>query len=425
MKASQTDRPLAQAARQQQLRTVVALRLFATLAQLSLLWVAHSMLGVALPWPMLGLIFSLLLVLNATTWLRLRQQQPIGQYELVSQLFADIAAFSLVLYFTGGVTNPFVSLYLPLLGLAAALLPIRQVVVLAVVSVLAYSVLMMEYIPLVLANPADGVYFHLVGMWLNFMVSALILVGFVARLSNALRKRESALSLAQNRLASEERLAALGNQAASIAHQLGTPVSTIATLVADLRDEPRLEDHLQDLNVLASQVQAIQATLQSLREQVHARDAGLNAPAPVDLDAWVGQAVAHWRNRHPAQELFVDSGSRREPAMLDVRAEVLDLALNALLDNAMQAQMRAGVAQPLQIRVHVLPTLVRLELQDQGGGIAPELLPLLGVQPVDGHGQGVGLFLLANLLQREGAALSFANQVDGACVVIDIPRKVQ
>lgn len=210
--------------RRQQMVTVMWMRTLALAAQVLLLAVVGLLLHVSLPWPVLTVILGALVLLNVITFIRLRQGHSVGSFEVAAQLFADLAAFTFVLYFTGGVTNPFVSLYLPLLGLAAALLPWAQVAVLALFSVVAYTVLMGNYIPLVLANPDDGVHFHLVGMWLNFLVSVLILVGFVARLSSSIRNRDQALGRAQQRLASESRLAALGNQAASIAHQLGTPV---------------------------------------------------------------------------------------------------------------------------------------------------------------------------------------------------------
>jgi two-component system sensor histidine kinase RegB len=198
--------------RRQQLSTVLWMRTLALVAQLSLLLVVGLLLKVSLPWLTLLVILGALAVLNWMTFLRLRKGHAVGSFEVAAQLFADLAAFSFVLYFTGGVTNPFVSLYLPLLGLAAALLPWAQVTFLAVVSVIAYTLLMSNYIPLVLANPDDGVHFHLVGMWLNFLVSVLILVAFVARLSSSIRNRDKALTKAQSRLAGESRLAALGNQ---------------------------------------------------------------------------------------------------------------------------------------------------------------------------------------------------------------------
>lgn len=133
--------------RRQQMVTVMWMRTLALAAQVMLIAVVGLLLKVSLPWPVLTVILGALVLLNAITLVRLRQGNSVGSFEVAAQLFADLAAFSFVLYFTGGVTNPFVSLYLPLLGLAAALLPWGQVAFLALFSVVAYTVLMGNYIP--------------------------------------------------------------------------------------------------------------------------------------------------------------------------------------------------------------------------------------------------------------------------------------
>jgi two-component system, sensor histidine kinase RegB len=332
-----------------------------------------------------------------------------------------LAAFTFVLYFTGGVTNPFVSLYLPLLGLAAALLPWAQVAVLALFSVVAYTVLMGNYIPLVLANPDDGVHFHLVGMWLNFLVSVLILVGFVARLSSSIRNRDQALGRAQQRLASESRLAALGNQAASIAHQLGTPVSTIATIVSDWKNDPAMQAQLREMNVLSAQVQSITDTLGQLRDQIevnprHNADAQMIKPSE-----WLQNTLGIWRTRNPQHEVRLMPSIASIAGEFKVRKELLELGLITLLDNAAQSQQRASVRDPLQVGMQCDHESLTLFVNDAGGGIDAELLPKIGQQLFQANGQGMGLFLLANLLEREGGKLSLRNLNPGVCASLSLP----
>lgn len=407
--------------RRQHLLTVSRMRTLALAAQVMLLIVSDLILKVMLPWTILLLILCGLAGLNILTWLRLKKGQTVGSFEVAAQLFADLAAFTLILYFTGGVTNPFVSLYLPLLGLAAALLPWAQVAFLAVVSVVAYSVLMNNYMPLVLANPADAVHFHLIGMWLNFLVSVVILVGFVARLSSSIRHRDLALSRAQQRLSSETRLAALGNQAASIAHQLGTPVSTIATIVADWQQEPGFQGDAAEMNTLRAQVQSIVNTLAQLRAQIeidpkHASDAQLIRP-----NIWLDNAVAVWRNLNPQHEVHIAAGIVNMTESFNVRKELLELGLNTLLDNAAQSQQRANIQAPLQVDLHCDKTSMTLLVNDLGTGIDPELLPRIGQQLLQANGQGMGLFLLVNLLEREGGQLSLRNLTPGVCASLRLP----
>ena len=407
--------------RRQQMVTVMWMRTLALAAQVVLLAVVGLLLHVSLPWPVLTVILGALVLLNVITFIRLRQGHSVGSFEVAAQLFADLAAFSFVLYFTGGVTNPFVSLYLPLLGLAAALLPWAQVAVLALFSVVAYTVLMGNYIPLVLANPDDGVHFHLVGMWLNFLVSVLILVGFVARLSSSIRNRDQALGRAQQRLASESRLAALGNQAASIAHQLGTPVSTIATIVSDWKNDPAMHAQAREMNILSAQVQSITDTLGQLRDQIevnprHNADAQMIKPSE-----WLQATLGIWRTRNPQHEVRLMPSIASIAGEFKVRKELLELGLITLLDNAAQSQQRASVSEPLQVGMQCDEVSMTLFVNDAGQGIDTDLLPKIGQQLFQANGQGMGLFLLANLLEREGGKLGLRNLNPGVCASLSLP----
>lgn len=407
--------------RRQQMVTVMWMRTLALAAQFLLLAVVGLLLKVSLPWPVLTVILGALVLLNGITFIRLRQGHSVGSFEVAAQLFADLAAFSFVLYFTGGVTNPFVSLYLPLLGLAAALLPWAQVAVLALFSVVAYTVLMGNYIPLVLANPDDGVHFHLVGMWLNFLVSVLILVGFVARLSSSIRNRDQALGRAQQRLASESRLAALGNQAASIAHQLGTPVSTIATIVSDWKNDPAMHAQAREMNILSAQVQSITDTLGQLRDQIevnprHNADAQMIKPSE-----WLQATLGIWRTRNPQHEVRLMPSIASIAGEFKVRKELLELGLITLLDNAAQSQQRASVSEPLQVGMQCDEVSMTLFVNDAGQGIDTDLLPKIGQQLFQANGQGMGLFLLANLLEREGGKLGLRNLNPGVCASLSLP----
>lgn len=413
----QSDLPV----RRQQMVTVMWMRTLALAAQVLLLAVVGLLLKVSLPWSVLAVILGALVLLNAITFIRLRQGHSVGSFEVAAQLFADLAAFTFVLYFTGGVTNPFVSLYLPLLGLAAALLPWVQVAVLALFSVVAYTVLMGNYIPLVLANPDDGVHFHLVGMWLNFLVSVLILVGFVARLSSSIRNRDQALGRAQQRLTSESRLAALGNQAASIAHQLGTPVSTIATIVSDWKNDPAMQAQVREMDILSAQVQSITDTLGQLRAQIEVNPRH-NADAQfINPSEWLQATLSVWRTRNPQHEVRLMPSIASIAGEFKVRKELLELGLVTLLDNAAQSQQRACVGEPLQVGMQCDHESLTLFVNDAGGGIDAELLPKIGQQLFQANGQGMGLFLLANLLEREGGKLSLRNLNPGVCASLSLP----
>lgn len=418
-----------QTVRKQQLLAVFWIRFFA-ISTVGGVWLAgHWWLGLDLPWPALFGVVSTWIALNGAAWLRHRRASPVGRWEVAAHLAADLAVFSALLYFTGGVTNPFVSLYLPLLGLAAALLPLGQVFLLALVSVGAYSFLMRNYWPLVLSNPSDGIHFHLVGMWMNFIVGVVILVAFVARLSASVRQRDHLLRQAQGQLARESKLAALGNQAASIAHQLGTPAATLALVVGDWLRDPGLKSHVAEVQVLQTQIDLIQKTLAQLRAQVEANPGDSTANGWVECipKHWLEGFVSQWRNRHPDCAL-VCTGHSGYTSPLALPVDVLELVLNTFLDNAVFSQLNARASNPrLSVFFDLTHNTLSMGVQDQGGGIAPEIMSKLGREPVatSEAGRGMGLFLACGMLERLQGHLSIENKAQGALVQLFLPLRAR
>jgi len=222
-------------------------------------------------------------------------------------------------------------------------------------------------------------------------------------------------------LASESRLAALGNQAASIAHQLGTPVSTIATIVSDWKNDPAMQAQVREMNILSAQVQSITDTLGQLRAQIevnprHNADAQIIKPSE-----WLQATLGIWRTRNPQHEVRLMPSIASIAGEFKVRKELLELGLITLLDNAAQSHQRASVRDPLQVGMQCDHESLTLFVNDAGGGIDAELLPKIGQQLFQANGQGMGLFLLANLLEREGGKLSLRNLNPGVCASLSLP----
>jgi two-component system, sensor histidine kinase RegB len=414
--------------RHKQLKVVLWLRIFVVIA-IGLTGVATDrLLGVELPWGVITFLGAALLSMSLLTFAKLRARLPVGRFEIAMQLFADLSGFSILLYFSGGVTNPFVALYLPLLGLAAALLPITQVSALAAVSVCAYSVLMQEYVPLVLSNPAEGVYFHLVGMWLNFLLSVVMLVAFVARFANGLRKHEHALRVAQDKLLVETRMAAIGNLSASLAHQLGSPLATLRVVIQDLKTAASLSAFEQDIDAMNHQLNAMEAVLQELRKYVEPTvdRAAIYDHKSMGFQAAFELALREWRNVNPDQLLIVTGLGLRSEAHETVSATLLTIALHAVLDNAREAHKHKGLLAPIDVSLEADATTLRVHVQDRGGGMSAKLLSDFGQSPVRDHGRadrhGMGLFLISNLLEREGSCIQLHNREGGLFAALIFPR---
>ena len=173
------------------LQRLVVYRYLVLAVQIVAVTAATSM-NLSLPLAPILMVIAIFAVLNVLTWSRLRWfDRPVSEQELFLHLFTDVAILAALLYFAGGSTNPFISLFLVPLTLAAASLPGRYTWAIAVEALCCYSLLMVWYIPL---PHQDGVNFnlHVLGMWFGFVLSAILISYFAVKMSATLREREQA-----------------------------------------------------------------------------------------------------------------------------------------------------------------------------------------------------------------------------------------
>jgi two-component system sensor histidine kinase RegB len=383
------------------------LRSLAIIGQLVTIAAVQIFVGVHLPLPAMLLVIGMEVVFNALTWMRVAQRRPESNLELFGQLWVDLCALSALLFLSGGTTNPFVSLYLPSLAIAAAVLPWHLMAWLAAFAVVCYAVLGFDSVPLNLDNPASLFDYYRAGMWVNFTVSVGLIAWFVARMSRGLRLRDAALGDAQQRLLRDERAVALGVQAATVAHEIGTPLSTIAILSEELRDAARTDQGLAsykaDLELLEQQIMLCTSALARLRSR--ASTPGTRQP----VGEWLESFAQQWRLRHPHVK-FERLGTPPADFNLDDTVAVSQI-LTILLDNAARAS-RDHVT--LAARLSPQGDRVEFEVCDAGPGIAPSLRASLGAMPVDSTqgGHGVGLYLAFSAAARLGGSieLSYASE---------------
>jgi two-component system sensor histidine kinase RegB len=380
------------------------LRSLAIIGQLLTIAFVQIFVGVTLPLPAMLLVIALEVIFNGFTWLRVSQRRPESNLELFGQIWVDLGALSALLFLSGGTTNPFVSLYLPSLAIAAAVLPWHLMVWLAAFAVACYAVLGFESVPLNLDNPANLFDYYRAGMWVNFTVSVGLIAWFVARMSQALRQRDAALGDAQQRLLRDERAVALGVQAATVAHEIGTPLSTIAILSEELRDAARtdagLKPYAADLDLLEQQMSMCTSALARLRSR---------ASAPGTRQAvgeWLDTFVQQWRLRHPHVELDTLVAAPAG-AVLDDTVAVGQI-LTILLDNAARASrdhvtLKTSLVKPEHA--------IEFDVCDAGPGIPLSLRTSLGSVPVDSTqgGHGVGLYLAFSAAARLGGSIELTD----------------
>lgn len=392
------------------LRRLISLRWLSIGAMLGVLLLVPPLLDIPLPGSDLLPIVLVLTAVNGLSMLRLAKIADTKPAERFAQLFIDLAAWSTFLYFTGGATNPLISLLLPLVAIGAATLPGPWASALAVLAVAAYSVLWDFNEQLDIYDSGLAVHWHLAGMWLTFALSAGVIVWYVVRMTTALRSRDQALAEARESRLRSERIVALGNLAAGAAHELGTPLGTMAIVAGELARNPTLDDDTRaDAELLLAQIAHCKTILGGLTLRAGSlRAEGSNHTT---ADAWLTGIIDRWRSQRPRVPLdaHIDCGA---PAPRVVADPTLEQALHNLINNAADAdpsgiELEAGIAAGALV-VHVL---------DRGPGIPPTMFSHdHETAGHDGSGLGIGLLLASSAAERCGGHIRFAPRDGGGTI---------
>jgi two-component system sensor histidine kinase RegB len=368
---------------------------------------------IPVPWlPILASV-GVMLLLNGWTWWRLGSSAAVRDHVLLLQLLGDIAALTLLFYFTGGYSNPLVWMYLLPIAVAAVALPPRWVWGITALAIACYATLVFFHIPLSHLHVNDlvgvGLDTHLVGMWLGFTVSAALVAGFVSRIGQNLRENDRLMAEAREKLLESERMLALGALAAATAHELGTPLATMAVLAGELHDahaaKPELADDLALLRREIARCKEILSSLAASAGQMRGEGA-----SSVALDAFLDQTVQRWRDTRPALQ-FGCRLAGATPAPTIAADRTLGQALVNLLDNAADASPE---------RIELLGDWnageLRLDIRDFGSGLSPEVASQIG-QPFfttkQEKGMGIGLYLARTIFSRFGGRVELESLAEG------------
>lgn len=399
------------------LRRLMLMRWFAVAGWLALVAAARPLLDIALPLvPMLAIV-ALLAGFNLATQRRLRRGGAVPDGELFAQLCVDVTALTLLLFFSGGAANPLVSLYLPSIAIAAVVLPGRFAWSIVACSVAAYSLLVFWHVPLPVADAERATRLHLAGMWLIFVASAALIAWFVARMAAAIRSRDLELAAAREEALRNERVVALGSLAAGAAHELGTPLATMAILAGELSRDGRLgAEAREDLALLREQIEHCKGIITGLAAR--AGQTRAEGGGAIGLDRWLEQIVARWRRLRPHAEAKV-SLHGTAPAPRVVGEATLEQALLNLFNNAADA----GSGE-VDIAAEWDAAQLRVEVRDRGPGFDEQVLLAAGRAFVTTRpeGTGIGLFLAHAAVERLGGRIVLANRDGGGALTrVELP----
>ena len=401
------------------LRRVLVLKNIAVVGQtLAVLVVAKGM-GMPLPFAVIG---TVLLVLNLLTWVRLKLLWEVREAEVFAQLLLDVLLLSGLLYLAGGATNPFVLLLLLPLTIAAATLAVAYAWTLAAAIVACYTLLMFVYIPLPhfhidhTARLDSGAWL----MWLGFVLGVGLVGYYVMKMGAALREREAALAEVRENALRDESLVALGALAVGAAHELGTPLSTMAVVLKELELGHAAQPELvRDLRLLRDQVTRCKDTLSNMLSSTE--QARAEGGYSVALDEYLADLVAQWRGMRPlAQAAYRWVG--QSPAPQIIAEQVLGQIITNILNNAADAS-----EDSVEIEADCDTERLRIEVLDRGPGLTPDAQAQAGqlFYTTKDSGRGLGLFLVGAALRRFGGVLTLSNRDGGgvrALVVLPLSR---
>ncbi|MCD9027641.1 sensor histidine kinase [Luteimonas sp. BDR2-5] len=384
-------------------RTLYTLRWVAVGAQSVTILLAGHGLGLALPaWPLWAGV-ALLAGFNLLVGLRLRSSRDAAPAEAFAHGLVDTAVLAWLVAWTGGIANPFASLFLLPIALTALALPVQWAVATALACVAGYLLAVAFGQPLPHGHD-DSLDLHFVGMAVNFLVSVALVVYFLTRLVAARDQREQELSALRERFARNEGILALATHAASVAHELNTPLGTMTLLLDDLDPQARPDDAAADVATLRRLVDICRDRVRSLADP-----ADPAAPTTVDL----GRVLEHWQLVRPAVSLQ-RSGNVDGDRRID---RSLGHLLLALLNNAADASEgngRSRVDLDLQTRNGMLIG----EIRDYGPAFDGEasFLPVL-FRSTKPDGLGVGLALSHAAVEQLGGDLHIEDAEGGGARV--------
>lgn len=408
-----------------QLTWLVQLRWGALLGQLLAICIVHLGLHIKLPIVPVLIVLATEAASNAL-FARWSQRASFGNNSfLMLPMAIDIVLLTALLFLTGGPFNPFSFLYLVNVALAAVVLPPTLTWGLVVLALGCFGLLFVgeRLVPISLfpqLSHADQMRVHMQGMWFAFAVSAVFITYFVTRLRHGLAQREVELARARSLASQSEKLASLATLATGAAHELSTPLSTIAIIAKELERALKGTDSTahNDAQLIRREVDRCRDILQRM-----AADAG-HAPElderPMRMEELLKTAIEGLPRAHNVR---LSIGEQAGACVLRGQVQATSQALRSILKNALQA---SPPSKPVEVSAHREADVCRVAIRDWGPGMTPEVLARAG-EPFfttkgPGEGMGLGLFLTRVVAERVGGRLDLRSiPGEGTTAVLELP----
>jgi two-component system sensor histidine kinase RegB len=399
------------------LRRLVLIRWVAIAGQAVALLVVHYAFDFHLPLVPALAVVGCSVVLNLFITVYRRGATRLGERDAALFLGYDLLQLGLLLYLTGGLHNPFSILILAPVTVAATVLSWRPVIALAVFAVAMITILALWHVQLPWRGDPPALPPELVlGLWTALGLATVFIGGYTWSVAQEARRLRDAVAATQLALAREQRVSAVGALAAAAAHELGSPLATIAVVARELvRDLPADSPHSEDAQLLLSQSERCRQILAQLAH--HPDEEGASPYTRLPISALVEAAGALYHDPR-IRLIFATTGEPADAEPLVRRSPEIMHGLNNLVQNAVQfAQSEVSVT------IHWDKTDVAVEIADDGPGFPAHLIgrlgePYLSTRAGASNHMGLGIFIAQSLLERSGAELTFDNLAEGGAHVV-------
>lgn len=386
---------------------VLFLRSAAIVIQLLLILFVNIILNYQLPWAPLFGVITLELLYTFASFVFYKKRPQVSQLALLIQICSDILFMSLLLFFSGGATNAFVSLLLIPIAIAAVTLPPILLALVAGLAISSYSILLW-FLPMsVMHGNMEG---HFIGMGINFLFSALVVALVVGKMARSINQRELAIAAYRENLLKQDQVTSIGIASAQVTHQLATPMATMQLLVDELQEDfPNnniVADMQSQLTRCSDSLSAFRAMVFMLKEQ---------KSMVSKVDDLLNDIVENLHVNYPEIDAELIN-SHEKDVMIMADAALLPAILN-LINNAIRATKING-SHEITLTSQVSHGDWQFIIRDYGTGFTLEKLQQLGIKPVSSEqGLGVAVFLSHASLERLGGKLVLTNHHQGGALV--------
>lgn len=376
-------------------------------------------------------IISIVLAIFASVifglW-RLRAAFVISNAEVFGHLLFDVFFLVLLLINTGGASNPLISYLLVLLAVTATLLPKTYVNSFAISAIAIYTFFIFLDLQvdhqreMDVAGQEMSFQLHLVGMWVIFVVSAILISVFITRMARTIKVREATLAKARENEIRNEQLVAIGTLAAGTAHALGTPLSTMAVLLTELDrsdvNDLNIREVKEDISLLKQQVTRCKHSLTELTRYYNKDNSESNASTL--LSVFSAEIKDYIINIHPTSDIDFDTACA--PGVNIASDLSLKHAIINIIENSIKAANKrvlvkfstsASVSNQLEIAI-----------SDDGPGVPAEVLEKVGEPFISARKEsmGIGIFLANAAIQKLNGTIELFNlKQGGAKTLIKLP----